>query len=218
MKLASDAVRFLIPAVVLLSLLILAWLFTSLDLLVYLILAVIVFTLFILFFFRDPSRIPPDKPDVIISPADGKVICVDDRIPAYIKGFKRRISIFLSMLDVHINRIPVDGQVGRIEYHPGKFKPAFSEKAYEENEHTVIEIDNSRGRIVLCQRAGMIARRIVCNLKTGQTVKAGERFGLIRFGSRVDLYLPDNVRILTEIGTRVLAGESVLGEFVVDES
>jgi phosphatidylserine decarboxylase len=218
MKLSSESFRFLIPGILLFILIGLMTIAIDHVLLSYLLIAVTLYISIILFFFRDPDRSVPDNPRALVSPADGRVIAVDENIPDYFRGFKKRVSIFLSMLDVHINRVPVDGKINRVDHRSGRFRAAFTEKAAEENEHTIIEIENSYGKIGFCQRAGMIARRIVCNLKDGQTVQRGERFGMIRFGSRVDLYLPENVSISVSKGARVTGGETVIGEFSANES
>ena len=218
MKLSSESFRFLIPGILLFILIGLMTIAIDHVLLSYLLIAVTLYIFIILFFFRDPDRSVPDNPRALVSPADGRVIAVDENIPDYFRGSKKRVSIFLSMLDVHINRVPVDGKINRVDHRSGRFRAAFTEKAALENEHTIIEIENSYGKIGFCQRAGMIARRIVCNLKDGQTVQRGERFGMIRFGSRVDLYLPENVSISVSKGARVTGGETVIGEFSANES
>ena len=218
MKISSEGLYFIYPGAVVLVVLLTLYFILDLSILVYPVLASALFLAFVLFFFRDPDREVPDNALAVISPADGKIVALDNRVPDYFNGYSIRLSIFLSMLNVHINRIPVEGSVSRLEYHPGKFKPAFTEKASELNEHTTIEIDNDYGRIGFCQRAGTIARRIVCNLSEGQRVSMGERFGMIRFGSRVDVYMPENVRLLSRIGDKVKAGETVIGEFAISES
>ena len=213
MRIAADGFYFLVSGLVLLIILIALRLRLDPVWLSFPIIADSIYILFVLFFFRDPDRCTPDNPRGVISPADGSVIAVDEVIPEYFSEFKYRISIFLSMLDVHINRIPIGGRVRRLEYHRGKFLPAFREKASELNEHTIITIESEFGQIGFCQRAGAIARRIIYNIKKGDTVTAGERFGLIRFGSRVDLYLPENMKILVRPKDRVRAGETILAEF-----
>ncbi len=218
MKIASEGYILIIPGLGILTALIIAYALTQVHILIYPLLGAFLLTFFITWFFRDPDRAVPDNSLGIISPADGKVIALDDRIPEYFKGYKTRLSIFLSIFNVHINRLPVSGQVSRLEYHPGKFHAAFSEKASDQNEHTIIEITNIQGKLGFCQRAGTLARRIVCNLRDGQNISAGERFGMIRFGSRVDIYMPENVRLLSRLGDHVLAGETVLGEFIEGKS
>ena len=214
MRIAADGYNFLVSGLILLIVMIVLRIRLDLAWLSFPIIADSIYILFVLFFFRDPKRQTPDNALAVVSPADGRVIAVDDNIPEYFSEFKHRISIFLSMLDVHINRIPLGGKVGRLEYHKGKFLPAFREKASELNEHTVIMIENDLGQIGFCQRAGAVARRIIYNIKKGDTVTAGERFGLIRFGSRVDLYLPENLKINVRPKDKVRAGETILAEFL----
>jgi phosphatidylserine decarboxylase len=218
MRLAPEGLILIVPGLGILAILIVAYALTGVQVLLYLLLAALLLTAFLTWFFRDPDRAIPDNIYGIIAPADGKIIALDDRIPEYFEGYKTRLSIFLSVLNVHINRLPVSGMISRLEYHKGRFHAAFSEKAAESNEHTIIEITNNQGKLGFCQRAGTLARRIVCNLRYGQNVNAGERFGMIRFGSRVDIYMPDNVRLISRRGDRVLAGETVIGEFIADKS
>jgi phosphatidylserine decarboxylase len=218
MRIASDGFVLIMPGLGILVILIVAYALTGISILLYPLFAAFLLTAFITFFFRDPDRAVPNNASGIIAPADGKVIALDNRIPGYFEGYKTRLSIFLSMLDVHINRLPVSGQVSRLEYHRGRFHAAFSEKASDFNEHTIIEITNNQGKLGFCQRAGTLARRIVCNLRYGQNVNAGERFGMIRFGSRLDIYMPENVRPISRPGDRVLAGETVIGEFIANKS
>ena len=218
MRIASEGLFFIYPGAVVFVILLILYIALDFTLLIYPIVASAIFLGFALFFFRDPERDVPDSSRALLAPADGKVIALDNKIPDYFSGFNTRLSIFLSMLNVHVNRIPAGGIIQRLEYHPGQFKPAFTEKAVDLNEHSVIEIGNQYGRIGICQRAGTIARRIVCNLSKGQSVNPGARFGMIRFGSRVDVYMPENVRTLSRIGDRVKAGETVIGEFAINES
>jgi phosphatidylserine decarboxylase len=167
-------------------------------------------------FFRDPDRIIPDKEGAVVSPADGKVILTKlmDNSPFY-RGQTMKISIFMSVFNVHVNRIPYDGRIKRIDYHPGKFFSANLDKASLENEHNAIfvEMDNAK---VLCvvQVAGLIARRIICQARPGDHVIRGQRFGLICFGSRLDVYLPPDIKLQVAVGDKVKAGTSVLGQFV----
>ena len=172
------------------------------------------FSLFIIYFFRDPERIAPSGDDLILSAADGKVITikpVDDFV--YIGKEGTMISIFMSVLDVHVNRIPISGSVGYIKYHKGKFLPAFQDKASLENEQREIGLETDFGRIILKQIAGIIARRIVCKVKAGDLVKTGQRFGMIKFGSRIDIFLPKNAEIKVKLNQKVKAGETILGVF-----
>lgn len=175
-----------------------------------------VFSLFNFYFFRDPERHIPDNPRAVLSPADGKVLeVVEEFEPEYFQKNSQRISIFLSVLDVHVNRSPIGGRVDYFRYNPGKFLVAYAPKASRENEHTAIGISNERGyRVFFKQIAGLIARRIVCHLREGHLVRAGERIGMIRYGSRVDVFVPTEARVLVKRGQRVRAGESILATFL----
>ncbi|MCH7495094.1 MAG: phosphatidylserine decarboxylase family protein [Candidatus Marinimicrobia bacterium] len=168
--------------------------------------------LFIVFFFRDPDRTTPKERGVIVSAADGKVVTVKEVEYPDISAEKLiQVSVFLSIFDVHVNRIPVSGKVREVKYFPGKFMLAWKEKASLENEQTLISIDSEGRTIYLKQIAGLVARRISWQLDAGQSVEAGERFGLIRFGSRVDLLLPTDSRIEVKVGDKVKGGETVIG-------
>ncbi len=169
-------------------------------------------TLFVLFFFRDPERFVPDEEDALVSPADGKVIVVEDVDDQRFTNDKaKKISIFMNVFNVHVNRIPISGKVQRILYKPGKFYNADSSMAELENEYCASIIATEKGRqLAVVQIAGRIARRIICWLEPKDSVSTGERFGLIRFGSRVDLYLPAESEIVVKKGDRVQAGESIL--------
>ncbi len=169
------------------------------------------------YFFRDPPRMVPVRDGLVLAPADGRVTWVGPaKPPAEMElgdAPLTRISIFLNVFDVHINRIPISGTVSRLEYHPGKFLNAALDKASEDNERQSVVIDMMDGRRMgVVQIAGLVARRIVCDLQDGQAVRAGERFGLIRFGSRTDLFLPDGVAPLVAVGQRAVGGETVLAD------
>ena len=170
-------------------------------------------TLFIVWFFRNPRRNIPDTCDLIVAPADGKVIEVKEEFEKrYINGKAIKISIFMSIFNVHINRIPFPGKVLSVSYNPGRFFAASKDKASLENEQNAILMETKEGkRILLIQIAGLIARRIVCWLKVGNNVESGERFGLIRFGSRVDIFLPPDVELKISKGSKVKGGETVIG-------
>jgi phosphatidylserine decarboxylase len=172
-----------------------------------------VFSLFTAFFFRNPPRTVPTDPSVLVSPADGRVVAIvslDDH--PHIGGKATRVSIFLSVLDVHVNRVPAAGVIDYVRYTPGQFMAAFHDSASDMNERTEIGMTTAAGhRIAYSQIAGVIARRIVCNLETGQTVTKGERFGMIRFGSRTDLIVPGNWEIAVSLGNHVKGGETVIG-------
>ncbi len=171
----------------------------------------IVFVAFFLFFFRDPDRQAALGPDDVVSPADGKVMVVGDPEPGVPPpGTWRQISIFLSPLDVHVNRIPVSGQVTKVEYQPGKFLPAYRDEAARDNERNEVWIDRGGQLVVTRQVVGILARRIVCRVAAGARVAAGDRFGVMKFGSRVDLYLPVGTTVRVKVGDRVRSGETVL--------
>ncbi len=173
----------------------------------------LVLTLFILFFFRDPERAIPEGKGVVVSPADGKVIVIKDVYePDYLKQDVKQISIFLSVFNVHVNRSPVAGTVEAVQYHPGKFLAAWDDKASLDNEQTAVVIANGKDRILVKQIAGLIARRIVCYAKPGDAIKTGERYGLIRFGSRVDIFLPKHADIRVKPGDRVKGARDIIAE------
>lgn len=170
-------------------------------------------TLFTVYFFRDPERFTPLDEDVLVSPADGRVIvvekCTDDR---YMQGEVMKVSIFMNVFNVHVNRLPFSGTIKKIIYTPGKFYAVDSDKAAVHNENCGIILETKSGtQFAFVQVAGLIARRIVCWLEEGDKVTKGKRFGLIRFGSRVDLYLPVNTKIDVSVGQHVKAGETILG-------
>jgi len=173
----------------------------------------ILLTLFIAFFFRNPKREIPDLHNIILSPADGKVIHVgEDREDRFLKERALKISIFMSVLDVHINRSPVTGKVLERSYHPGRFLVASAEKASLDNEQNALVLEmEDHSKILVIQIAGFIARRIVCYANAGDRLKMGETFGLIRFGSRIDLYLPANVKPTVRVGQHIKGGESIVG-------
>ena len=169
--------------------------------------------IFIAFFFRNPKRIIPTLPNIVISPADGRIIhigeCEEDR---FLKERTLKVSIFMSIFDVHLNRMPASGRILQRSYHPGKFLVAHVEKSSLLNEQNALILEmEDRLKIVLVQIAGIVARRIVCYPKVGDALKRGEIFGLIRFGSRVDLYLPTEVKPLVRVGQHVKGGESIIG-------
>jgi phosphatidylserine decarboxylase len=177
----------------------------------------VAFTLFCLYFFRDPERIPPARPGLVLAPADGHVVSVMPAKPPVELGMgeetRWRIAIFLSVLDVHVNRMPCDGSVTRIADHHGKFLSANLDKASDENERKSVALRLPDGRdIAVVQIAGLIARRILCDAKVGDTVRAGDRFGIIRFGSRTDIYLPPGVVPMVAVGQTMIGGETVLAE------
>lgn len=173
--------------------------------------------LFCFYFFRDPERVVPGRPGAVVAPADGRVISVATVVPAPELGFgtepRWRVATFLSVMDVHVNRVPVDGVVTRIAYRHGAFLSANLDKASDENERNAMAITMADGRDVgVVQIAGLIARRIVCSVREGEAVRAGGRFGIIRFGSRTDLYLPPGVVPLVAEGQTMIGGETVMAE------
>lgn len=183
----------------------------------WLILLGILLALFCLYFFRDPERYPPARRTAIVAPADGRVVSVLRVAPPPELGLgdapRWRVAIFLSVLDVHINRIPADGTVTRIAYRPGAFVSASMDKASDSNERNALAMKLFDGRdLAVVQIAGLIARRIICQVREGQAVQAGSRFGLIRFGSRTDLYLPEGVEPLVREGQRMVGAESVIAD------
>jgi len=172
----------------------------------------LVLTLFVLFFFRDPERTVPEGKGVVVSPADGKVIVIKDIYePTYLKRDVKQISIFLSVFNVHVNRSPVGGTVELVKYNPGKFHVASVDKASLDNEQTAMVIDDGKHKILVKQIAGLIARRIVCYAKPGDAIKAGERYGLIRFGSRVDIFLPKDTELKVKLGDRIKGARDIIG-------
>ncbi|MDA3872251.1 MAG: phosphatidylserine decarboxylase [Candidatus Marinimicrobia bacterium] len=172
--------------------------------------------LFSLYFFRDPQRETPEGKNILISPADGKIISIKDNILHPVsKEPSQMVSIFLSLLDVHINRIPIGGKISLIEYHKGKFLAAFNPKASELNEKYIFDINSKYGSIRVQQIAGIIARRLVCNLQLNDMAKAGKKFGLMKFSSRIDLIIPKkHFKLNTKIGEKVRGGETIIGEFI----
>lgn len=166
---------------------------------------------FFLFFFRDPERHPPSGDALVLSPADARVMVAGDMPwPGAPAGEWKVISMFLSPMDVHINRTPVAGTVTRVEYHPGQFFPAYRKEAGELNEWTEVWINRTGGAIVVRQIVGILARRIVCRLKEGDQVTAGQRYGVMKFGSRIDLFLPRSATIHVKAGDKVVGGETTL--------
>lgn len=186
-----------------------------------------VLTLWCVYFFRNPKRTTPVREGLIISPADGVVqMIVKAPLPPELAESKSendglfksetvtRVSVFLNVFDVHVNRIPVDGTITKVVYHPGKFFNASLDKASTDNERSTVlmKMAQASDSIAFVQIAGLVARRIICNAKDGQNVRAGEIYGLIRFGSRVDIYLPDGVEPLVAVGQRMIGGETVIAD------
>jgi len=175
--------------------------------------AVLVFlALFIFYFFRNPDRKIPMEPGVVVSPADGRVVVVKDEENAGRPG--KRVSIFLAIWNVHVNRSPAAGTITRLEYKPGRFLAAWAEKASLENEQNVFTLSSEHGEIVFKQIAGWVARRVVSWKKSGDTVGRGELVGLVRFGSRVDLWLPEGAEVAVKVGDNVKGGSSVIARMM----
>ncbi|MGA3245680.1 MAG: phosphatidylserine decarboxylase family protein [Bacteroidota bacterium] len=164
-------------------------------------------------FFRDPDRSTPAGENLVMAPADGKIISIRQvEEKEYLGSTATLVSIFMSPLNVHVNRNPITGTVGYLRYVKGEYFAAFEDKASEKNEQMVIGIENKRGRVLFKQIAGFVARRIVCTLTMGQQVKAGDRFGMIKFGSRVDVFIPAQTVVRAKVGDVTVAGETVLAE------
>ena len=165
-------------------------------------------------FFRDPERVTPVGDNLIIAPADGKIVQIDEaRDDEFLKDDAVQVSIFMSPLNVHVNRFPISGRVTHFRHVPGEFLVAFDEKSSLRNERTHIGIENGARRVLFKQIAGFVARRIVAEVREGMAVNAGERFGMIRFGSRVDIFLPRAVELKVKNGDRTSAGQTVIAEF-----
>jgi phosphatidylserine decarboxylase len=197
------------------ALIVIAVIFVDPKLLRYgLIVLAIVFFGLTLNFFRDPERITPKGGRLIIAPADGKIVAVKQVDETeYFHSRAQQISIFMSPLNVHVNRIPVSGVIRHVRYVPGEFFAAYEDKASEKNEQTIVGVESSYGKVVFKQIAGFIARRIVCSLNVGDSVNVGERFGMIKFGSRVDVFVPENAAVNVRVGDKTVAGETILADF-----
>jgi phosphatidylserine decarboxylase len=163
--------------------------------------------LFLVSFFRDPERVPEGDEETIVSPADGTVLSVDPA-PEAPPGASRRLSIFMSVFNCHVNRAPISGEISRYEYSPGRLRAAFSEKASTENEQNRITVSSAHGGVTFKQIAGALARRIVFYPRVGERLWRGQRIGMIRLGSRVDLFLPDDAKVLVARGDKVRAGKT----------
>lgn len=178
-----------------------------------------ILTIWCTYFFRDPERVKPDKNNILLSPADGKILFVGkskspDNLSDNQSKEMQKISIFMNVFDVHINRIPISGKISWLKYVPGTFLNASLDKSSEDNERMIIKIEYSKNKYVyVVQIAGLIARRIKCDLSENQSVTIGDRFGLIRFGSRVDLYFPNDCDPLVSEGQTSISGETILADF-----
>lgn len=174
-------------------------------------------TVWCYYFFRDPERVTPTRPGLVISPADGVVSLIEPAVPPTELGMPdaplTRISVFMSVFNCHVNRSPIAGEILSVAYRPGKFFNASLDKASADNERNSLRIRMEDGReLAVVQIAGLVARRIVCFIKPGVQMQTGERFGLIRFGSRLDVYLPDGVEPMVSLGQTMIAGETVLAD------
>jgi phosphatidylserine decarboxylase len=180
-----------------------------------------ILTAWCFYFFRNPKRVTPIREGLVISPADGKVVMIKDIVPPveFELGSDpfTRISVFLNIFDVHINRIPINGKIKKVLYHSGRFFNASLDKASEHNERNSIVLNTAFGDIAFIQIAGLIARRIRCDVMAGDDVVTGSQYGLIRFGSRMDIFIPKTINPLVCVGQRVIAGETILADFKSDE-
>ena len=173
--------------------------------------ALLIVSAFFLFFFRDPEREVTAPPSAVISPADGRVMVAGaSATSAFPADAWQQISIFLSPMDVHINRMPVSGRIVNVKYHPGRFLPAYRPDSSELNEFTEVTVDHNGTTVIVRQIVGVLARRIVCRAKEGDVVRAGDRFGVMKFGSRMDIFLPTDATIRTKVGDKVVGGVTVL--------
>ena len=189
------------------------WAASKDSLLLFVISIVLAFiTLFLLFFYRNPVRAIPKGKENILSIADGTILSIEDITNDYIGGKGKKVSIFLSVFNVHINRIPIDGKIEFVKYSPGKFLKAFVDDASDNNEQTEIGLDFGSGKMIFKQIVGILARRIEYNLDEGQEVNGGDIFGMIHFGSRAELFLPENVDVTIKPGQKVKAGETIIGK------
>jgi phosphatidylserine decarboxylase len=169
-----------------------------------------VLTGFAVWFYRDPDRVPPEGEGIFVSPADGRVVEIGP-VPHAYTGDAVKVGIFMNVFSVHVNRAPCEGTVEYLEYVPGRKIAAFAPKASEVNERHLVGLSTRYGPVLLVQIAGLLARRIVCRLRRGDILAAGERYGMIRLGSKVDIYLPTSVQLAVKVGDKVYAGKSILG-------
>ena len=182
----------------------------------------VLLTVWCYYFFRDPERVTPQRAGLLVSPADGVISLIEPAVPPAELGMgtvpMMRVSVFMNVFNCHVNRIPVAGTVSAVSYRPGKFLNASLDKASADNERNSVALEMADGRkIAVVQIAGLVARRIVCDVKPGTVLEAGERFGLIRFGSRLDVYLPEGVHPLVALGQTMVAGETVLADLLSAE-
>ncbi len=171
------------------------------------------FLVFTVQFFRDPERTPPNASNIIVSPADGKVVLIKEVEHDFFNGKAKMVSVFMSPLNVHVNRNPISGKVAHFKYIEGQYIAAFDHDAGERNERTEIGIENEKIKVFFKQISGFVARRIICDLKEGDETILGERFGMIKFGSRVDVFLPMNVELKVKVGDTAIAGETIIATY-----
>ncbi|MFN3955118.1 MAG: phosphatidylserine decarboxylase [Pararhodobacter sp.] len=179
-------------------------------------------TVWCYYFFRDPERVTPQREGLMVSPADGVISLIEPAVPPSELGMGEapltRVSVFMNVFNCHVNRLPISGTIAAVSYRPGKFLNASLDKASDDNERNSLAIEMADGRkIAVVQIAGLVARRIVCDAKPGQTLETGERFGMIRFGSRLDVYLPPEVQPLVALGQTMVAGETVIADLASHE-
>jgi phosphatidylserine decarboxylase len=175
--------------------------------------ALLILSAFFLFFFRDPDRVITQADAAVLSPADGRVMVAGAPTgQAFPPGQWKQISIFLSPMDVHVNRMPIGGRITRVEYHPGRFLPAYKAEAGDLNEYTEVWVDHGGQTIVFRQIVGILARRIVCRINEGDVVKAGDRFGVMKFGSRMDIFLPATATVMVKVDEKVIGGVTVIAK------
>ena len=211
---AREGIPFILvaAAVEIVALLALVWRPGALTAVIALVCAVL--TVWVVWFFRDPERMGPRGPNVVIAPADGRVVQVMEvDEPAYMGGRAIRVAIFMNVFNVHVNRYPVSGRVAYRHYNPGKFINAADDKASLDNEQASVGLESGGRKVLVRQIAGLIARRIITYAKEGDTAIQGDRFGIIRFGSRVDVYLPVGTDVKVKIGAHTVAGTTLLAEF-----
>ena len=206
MKLSPEGNIFVFPLMIMTGLLILFWSMGHVT--IYLPSFIGLILLFCLNFFRDPKRLVPEGANQIVSPADGKIIRIDTKDEAF-----QVISIFLNVFDVHVNRMPITGTFSDVNYTKGKFLMAFAHNACDENERNIITIETAVGPIRLVQIAGLIARRIICYANKGEEMQIGERLGFMRFGSRIDLILPNKIKLKVKLGQKVMGNTTIIGTF-----
>lgn len=213
MTIAREGFPFIIPAAVLGVLLLIFGYAMDQQAVIVIGWALTLLTVLFLFFFREPQFEAFVQDGQILAPADGKVLTVDSEVPENLSPLSTRLSIFLSVFDVHVNRIPADGEIASVEFRQGRKYSAFRPQASIANQRSEIDLDTKYGRIHFRQITGSVARRVVFSVVPGQKVKAGERFGVMRFGSRMDLFFPESVEVLVKTGDRVKAGCTVVAEF-----